>query len=135
MTTLHTLALLSILSLLAAPSSSKVSISVAPRSVSKSGNPVTIKWSGLDSPSHLDWLGIYTPMNSAHRHFIGYISSPCRPVGSLGRAPSRSHSSTCDLITSSGSSTGLNPRSTRTRWTTTTTRSRGPSTSSRSPTR
>ncbi|KAG6426218.1 hypothetical protein SASPL_110438 [Salvia splendens] len=82
MNTLHTVALLSIL---VAPSSSKVSISVAPRSVSKSSDPVTIKWSGLDSPSHLDWLGIYTPVNSGHRHFIGYIflsSSPGWQSGS-----------------------------------------------------
>ncbi|KAL1551110.1 putative inactive purple acid phosphatase 9 [Salvia divinorum] len=85
MNPLHAVALLLILSLLAAQSSSKVSISVAPRSVSKSGDPVTIRWSGLDSPSPLDWLGIYTPPNSAHRHFIGYIflsSSPGWQSGS-----------------------------------------------------
>ncbi|KAK6133881.1 hypothetical protein DH2020_032371 [Rehmannia glutinosa] len=31
------------------------------------------QWSGIDSPSKLDWLGIYSPANSSHQDFIGYI--------------------------------------------------------------
>ncbi|KAG8366429.1 hypothetical protein BUALT_Bualt17G0078700 [Buddleja alternifolia] len=65
--------------LIQSSSSSQVSISVTPRSIPKSGDPITIKWSGIDPPSHLDWLGIYSPSNSSHKDFIGYIflsSSP-----------------------------------------------------------
>ncbi|XP_074339624.1 putative inactive purple acid phosphatase 2 isoform X1 [Apium graveolens] len=54
-------------------SSSKISISISPKKLYKSGDPVTIKWSGLDSPSQLDWLGIYSPPNSKSPHFIGYF--------------------------------------------------------------
>ncbi|KAK6133924.1 hypothetical protein DH2020_032316 [Rehmannia glutinosa] len=54
-------------------SSSQISISVSPRSIPRSGDPITIQWSGIDSPSKLDWLGIYSPANSSHQDFIGYI--------------------------------------------------------------
>ncbi|KAL3840528.1 hypothetical protein ACJIZ3_025119 [Penstemon smallii] len=60
-------------------SSSQVSISVTTKSIPKSGDPITIQWSGIDSPSKLDWLGIYSPANSSHQNFIGYFflsSSP-----------------------------------------------------------
>ncbi|XP_073021449.1 probable inactive purple acid phosphatase 2 [Primulina eburnea] len=50
-----------------------VSISVSHKLLSKSGDPITIRWSGVDSPSKLDWLGIYSPSNSSHENFIGYI--------------------------------------------------------------
>ncbi|KAL3840529.1 hypothetical protein ACJIZ3_025120 [Penstemon smallii] len=50
-----------------------VSIYVTPIIVSKSGDPVTIHWTGIDSPSQLDWLGIYSPSNSSHHNFMGYI--------------------------------------------------------------
>ncbi|KAL2484678.1 putative inactive purple acid phosphatase 9 [Abeliophyllum distichum] len=59
--------------------SSQVSISVTPRSISKSGDSITIQWSGIDSPEKLDWLGIYSPADSSHKDFIGYVflsSSP-----------------------------------------------------------
>ncbi|KAL0363870.1 UNVERIFIED_CONTAM: putative inactive purple acid phosphatase 9 [Sesamum angustifolium] len=54
-------------------SSSQVSISLSSRSIPKSGDPITIRWSGVDSPSQLDWLGIYSPANSSHPDFIGYV--------------------------------------------------------------
>ncbi|XP_027097832.1 probable inactive purple acid phosphatase 2 [Coffea arabica] len=54
-------------------SSSPVSISVTPKTLAKSGHPVTIRWSGIDSPSKLDWLGIYSPPTSSNDNFIGYI--------------------------------------------------------------
>ncbi|XP_051122030.1 probable inactive purple acid phosphatase 2 [Andrographis paniculata] len=65
--------------------SSQVSISVSRRSIPKSGDPITVKWSGVDAPSELDWLGIYSPANSSHHHFIGYLflsSSPDWKSGS-----------------------------------------------------
>ncbi|KAL3631217.1 prolyl aminopeptidase [Castilleja foliolosa] len=54
-------------------SSSQVAINVSSRSIPKSGDPITVSWSGIDSPSQLDWLGIYSPSNSSHKDFIGYI--------------------------------------------------------------
>ncbi|CAI9096490.1 OLC1v1032652C1 [Oldenlandia corymbosa var. corymbosa] len=64
---------------------SEVSISVTPKTIPKSGDEVTIKWSGVDSPTKLDWLGIYSPANSSHKDFIGYFflsSSPGWESGS-----------------------------------------------------
>lgn len=52
---------------------SKVSISFSPNTLSKSGDPVTIKWSGVDPTSKLDWVGIYSPPNSSSDHYIGYF--------------------------------------------------------------
>lgn len=66
-------------------SSSEVSISVTPKTVPKSGDNVTIQWSGVESPSKLDWLGIYSPPNSSHSDFVGYFflsSSPGWKSGS-----------------------------------------------------
>ncbi|XP_019164545.1 PREDICTED: probable inactive purple acid phosphatase 2 [Ipomoea nil] len=59
--------------------SSDVSISVSPRTLLRSRDPVAIWWSGVTSPSKLDWVGIYSPANSSHEDFIGYVflsSSP-----------------------------------------------------------
>ncbi|KAF8097152.1 hypothetical protein N665_0293s0002 [Sinapis alba] len=47
-------------------------ISFSPQTLNRSGDTVTIKWSGVESPSDLDWLGIYSPPESPHDHFIGY---------------------------------------------------------------
>ncbi|GFP88730.1 probable inactive purple acid phosphatase 2 [Phtheirospermum japonicum] len=79
--------ILSILShfLVQLTSSSPVAITVSSRSIPKSGDQITIRWSGIDSPSQLDWLGIYSPSNSSHTDFIGYIflsSSPGWKSGS-----------------------------------------------------
>ncbi|XP_016510441.1 putative inactive purple acid phosphatase 2 [Nicotiana tabacum] len=60
-------------------SSSQISISVTPKTLSKSGGFITIQWAGIQSPSKLDWLGIYSPPTSSHDEFIGYLflsSSP-----------------------------------------------------------
>ncbi|CAA2975789.1 probable inactive purple acid phosphatase 2 [Olea europaea subsp. europaea] len=65
--------------------SSQVSITVTPNSISKSGDSVTIQWSGIDSPEKLDWLGIYSPAHSSNKNFIGYFflsSSPGWESGS-----------------------------------------------------
>ncbi|XP_065860544.1 probable inactive purple acid phosphatase 2 [Euphorbia lathyris] len=59
-------------SLLFTPSLSKVHISVTPTTLNKSGDAITITWSNVDSPSKLDWLGLYSPPDSHHDHFIGY---------------------------------------------------------------
>nr|ANN22407.1 purple acid phosphatase 2 [Camellia oleifera] len=73
-----------ILSLLFTPSASEVSISVSPQALSKSGDPVTIQWSGVDSPSKLDWLGIYSPPNSSSSDFIGYLFLSTSPTWQSG---------------------------------------------------
>ncbi|XP_010502357.1 PREDICTED: probable inactive purple acid phosphatase 9 [Camelina sativa] len=51
---------------------SKPTISFTPKTLNRSGDTVVIKWSGVESPSDLDWLGIYSPPESRHDHFIGY---------------------------------------------------------------
>ncbi|KAG2707026.1 hypothetical protein I3760_05G128600 [Carya illinoinensis] len=58
---------------------SPVSISVTPNVLQRSGDSIIIQWSGIASPSKLDWLGIYSPPNSSDDTFIGYTflsSSP-----------------------------------------------------------
>lgn len=52
---------------------SKPTISVNPTTLSKSGDTVNIKWSGIDTPSDLDFLAIYSPPTSSHDNFIGYL--------------------------------------------------------------
>ncbi|CAH9101022.1 unnamed protein product [Cuscuta europaea] len=72
-------------SFLTLSSASQASIYVTPQTVSKSGDPITIRWSGIDSPSKLDWVGIYSPPDSSHKNFIGYFflsSSPGWEAGS-----------------------------------------------------
>ncbi|PWA70486.1 purple acid phosphatases superfamily protein [Artemisia annua] len=52
------------------------SISATQISVTKSknnSNSVSIAWSQVDSPSKLDWLGIYSPPTSSLRNYIGYV--------------------------------------------------------------
>lgn len=51
---------------------STVTVSVSPQTLNRSGDTVVIKWSGVESPSDLDWLGIYAPPESPSDHFIGY---------------------------------------------------------------
>ncbi|KAJ7953891.1 Purple acid phosphatase [Quillaja saponaria] len=65
-------------------SQSQVSISLNSTTLSKSGDSVLIKWSGIDSPSDLDWLGIYSPPNSSHDHFIGYLFLNNSPIWNSG---------------------------------------------------
>ncbi|KAH8496579.1 hypothetical protein H0E87_019359 [Populus deltoides] len=77
--------LLLLLPLITQTSPSKVTISVTPTTLQKSGDTVTISWSNVDSPSKLDWLGLYSPPDSPHDHFIGYkflSSSPSWQSGS-----------------------------------------------------
>ncbi|KAF5745436.1 putative Nucleotide pyrophosphatase/phosphodiesterase [Tripterygium wilfordii] len=78
------LILLSLL-LLPPPSLSEVTISVSPKTLAKSGDTIQIQWSGVESPSKLDWLGLYSPPDSRHDNFIGYkflSSSPSWKSGS-----------------------------------------------------
>ncbi|RZC77569.1 hypothetical protein C5167_001739 [Papaver somniferum] len=56
-----------------ANSSSSVSITYTPKTLAKSGDSVNIQWNGIESPSDLDWLGIYSPPNSSHNKWIGYV--------------------------------------------------------------
>ncbi|XP_010258131.1 PREDICTED: probable inactive purple acid phosphatase 2 [Nelumbo nucifera] len=58
---------------LAFSSSSPVSISFTPQTLSKSGDVVNIQWAGIEMPSNLDWLGIYSPPDSTDDNFIGYV--------------------------------------------------------------
>ncbi|KAE8683037.1 putative inactive purple acid phosphatase 2 [Hibiscus syriacus] len=51
---------------------SNPTLTVNPKTLSKSGDSVLIQWSGIDSPSKLDWLGLYSPPDSSHDNFIGY---------------------------------------------------------------
>lgn len=76
--------LFSLISLLLSPIQS-ATITLSPKTLNKSGDSVLIRWSGVDSPSELDWLGIYSPPNSPHDNFIGYkflSSSPSWQSGS-----------------------------------------------------
>ncbi|XP_074329006.1 putative inactive purple acid phosphatase 2 [Apium graveolens] len=67
------------------PSSfSKPSIYFSPKTLSKSGDPVTIKWSGIDPVSNLDWVGIYSPPNSSSDHYIGYFFLSKSPTWQSG---------------------------------------------------
>ncbi|RWR73001.1 Phosphoesterase domain-containing protein [Cinnamomum micranthum f. kanehirae] len=72
----HTISVFSLFSIfffLRLTISSSISIQITPKTLTKSGDSVQIQWSGLDSPSHLDWLGIYSPPNSPDSDYIGYI--------------------------------------------------------------
>ncbi|KAH7516065.1 hypothetical protein FEM48_Zijuj10G0095200 [Ziziphus jujuba var. spinosa] len=63
----------------------QVAISISPTVLNKSGDSVVVRWSGVQSPSKLDWLGIYSPPSSKHDHFLGYVflsSSPTWESGS-----------------------------------------------------
>lgn len=51
----------------------EVILTAAPLALQSSGDDVTISWSGVDSPTQFDWLGIYTPPESPDEQFIGYI--------------------------------------------------------------
>ncbi|OMO93418.1 hypothetical protein CCACVL1_06510 [Corchorus capsularis] len=64
---------------------SKPLLTVTPTTLSKSGDQVHIQWSGVESPSKLDWVGLYSPPDSSHDNFIGYkflSSSPTWESGS-----------------------------------------------------
>ncbi|KAG5522446.1 hypothetical protein RHGRI_034582 [Rhododendron griersonianum] len=63
---------------------SPASISVTPQTLSKSNDPITIRWSQVTSPSTLDWLGIYSPPNSSHDDFIGYLFLSASPAWRSG---------------------------------------------------
>ncbi|XP_010258129.1 PREDICTED: probable inactive purple acid phosphatase 2 [Nelumbo nucifera] len=52
---------------------SPVSIFLNPSILSKPGDSVRIQWTGVGSPSSLDWLGIYSPPDSPDDNFIGYV--------------------------------------------------------------
>ncbi|KAM7250869.1 hypothetical protein ACFE04_022752 [Oxalis oulophora] len=54
-------------------STAKPTISISPTTLSKSTNRIQLNWTGLTSPSNLDWLGIYSPPDSPHDNFIGYM--------------------------------------------------------------
>ncbi|XP_068332506.1 probable inactive purple acid phosphatase 2 [Pyrus communis] len=66
------------------PTHQTVSLSLSPTSLSKSGDSVLIQWSGIDSPSRLDWLGIYSPPSSHHDNFIGYKFLSSAPTWKSG---------------------------------------------------
>ncbi|KAM7251635.1 hypothetical protein ACFE04_023518 [Oxalis oulophora] len=55
------------------PSTAKPTISISPSTLSKSTNQIQLNWTGLTSPSNLDWLCIYSPPVSPHENFIDYM--------------------------------------------------------------
>ncbi|KAJ3669814.1 hypothetical protein LUZ60_010138 [Juncus effusus] len=61
------------LSFFSPSSSSHASLSVSPKTLTRSNRTVKIQWWGVDSPSELDFLGIYSPPASRDNHFIGYV--------------------------------------------------------------
>ncbi|XP_038972698.1 probable inactive purple acid phosphatase 2 [Phoenix dactylifera] len=78
------LLLLFLLSSFRSSLSSHPSLSATPNHLTKSNNTVRIQWSGVPSPSPLDWIGIYSPPDSRDDHFVGYLflnSSPSWPSG------------------------------------------------------
>ncbi|XP_024989395.1 probable inactive purple acid phosphatase 2 [Cynara cardunculus var. scolymus] len=64
--------------------SESVSLSISSNSLSKSNNSVTINWSRVDSPSQLDWIGIYSPPNSSLYNYIGYLYLNTSPTWESG---------------------------------------------------
>ncbi|KAM1050265.1 hypothetical protein TB2_031569 [Malus domestica] len=66
------------------PTHQTVSLSLSPTSLSKSGDSVLIQWSGIDSPSRLDWLDIYSSPSSLHDNFIGYKFLSSAPTWKSG---------------------------------------------------
>ncbi|XP_028803632.1 probable inactive purple acid phosphatase 2 [Neltuma alba] len=62
----------------------QVSISLNSTNLSKSGDSVLIKWFGVDLPSDLDWLGIYSPPDSPNDQFIGYVFLSKSPTWKAG---------------------------------------------------
>ncbi|CAM6104101.1 unnamed protein product [Calypogeia fissa] len=54
-------------------------LDVSPRSISKSGDTVTVSWAGVTAPTELDFLAIYTPPDSDHENFIGWIELSSSP--------------------------------------------------------
>ncbi|XP_027347832.1 probable inactive purple acid phosphatase 9 [Abrus precatorius] len=63
---------------------SKPSISVTPTTLSKSGDTVLLRWSGIVSPSDLDFLAIYSPPTSSHDNFVGYLFLSKSPTWQSG---------------------------------------------------
>lgn len=50
-----------------------VTISVSPKTLTKSNRTVRIQWYNVPNPSPLDFLGIYSPPSSRDNEFIGYV--------------------------------------------------------------
>nr|XP_043626707.1 probable inactive purple acid phosphatase 2 [Erigeron canadensis] len=60
------------------------SLSLSTTSLTQSNNSVTVTWSRVDSPSQLDWLGIYSPPTSSLRNYIGYLYLNTSPTWQSG---------------------------------------------------
>lgn len=50
-----------------------VTLELSTTLLKSSGDPVIVSWNELESPNAFDWLGIYSPPESADNHYIGYI--------------------------------------------------------------
>lgn len=50
-----------------------VELELSTTTLAASGDPVTVSWTNLESPTTFDWLGIYMPPESSDDHYIGYI--------------------------------------------------------------
>jgi PKD repeat protein len=64
--------------------SSSTTLSVSPTSVSPGGS-VTATWSGIATPSPLDWIGLYSP-GSANTAFLAWIYVSCSKSATTAKA-------------------------------------------------
>ncbi|KAJ7518829.1 hypothetical protein O6H91_20G010200 [Diphasiastrum complanatum] len=48
-------------------------LDVLPTILKQSGDTVNLTWTNIQSPSPLDWIGIYSPPESKIDHYIGYL--------------------------------------------------------------
>ncbi|XP_059072170.1 probable inactive purple acid phosphatase 9 [Cryptomeria japonica] len=50
-----------------------VKLEAFPKILNSSGDNITLRWEDISSPSGKDWVGIYSPPDSADDRFIGFI--------------------------------------------------------------
>lgn len=50
-----------------------ITLKVTPATLSKSNNSLTIQWSGLPSPSPLDYVAVYSPPSSGDLDYLGFL--------------------------------------------------------------
>ena len=53
--------------------SATLTLKVSSPTLQSSGETLRVSWTSLESPTEIDWLGIYTPSESSDEHFIGYV--------------------------------------------------------------
>lgn len=53
--------------------SATLTLKVSSATLQSSGDTLRVSWTSLESPTEIDWLGIYTPSESSDEHYIGYV--------------------------------------------------------------